>query len=99
MMEKLDIFICAIYQTKREKQITGSIYVNSENPDFQGANISIKWNISQEIVGLYIYDRLWAAFDLQGQKYGGNYWPGQPPEFPGKYWRLSVAKCSRPAGG
>jgi hypothetical protein len=73
-----------LYDLSREKgrQITGSLYVNFENPDFHGANVSIKWTNSQEFVGLYIQGCLWAAFDLKGHKYGGHFEFGKMPEIP-----------------
>jgi hypothetical protein len=73
-----------LYDLSREKgkQVAGSIHVISDEPDFTESDISIVWNNSQDGVGLYIHDRLWAAFDLKGRKYGGNYEPGGLPAIP-----------------
>ena len=75
-----------LYDLRMEKgkQIAGAIYVyaRSENSDLRGSDISIKWNNSQEIVGLCIEGCLWAAFDRHGKKHGGRYKRGQLPEVP-----------------
>ena len=55
------------------KQGSGVISLNSATPDFKVSDVSIKWNQSEEIVGLYIRGSLWAAFDEQGRKFGGDY--------------------------
>jgi hypothetical protein len=54
------------------KQGSGVICVNSKNADFRESDVAIKWNASEEIVGLYIRGNLCAAFDQQGRKFGGN---------------------------
>ncbi len=54
------------------KQCSGVIGVKSANADLGTSDISIKWSRSEEIVGLYIGGRLWAAFDQNGTKFGSN---------------------------
>ena len=54
------------------KQGSGVISLNSATADFKVSDVSIKWNQSEDIVGLYIGGRLWAAFDQNGRKFGSN---------------------------
>jgi hypothetical protein len=54
------------------KQCSGVISVNSADDDLGTSDIAIKWSRSEEIVGLYIGGRLWAAFDQNGRKFGSN---------------------------
>jgi hypothetical protein len=74
-------YLCDLMRQKG-KQVVSALYVSAGNPDFQESDVSIKWDKSQQIVGLYIRGRLWGALDLQGQKYGGHYRPGKLPEIP-----------------
>ena len=66
----------------QDKQITAAIHIISSDPDFSESDVRIRWNKAENIVGLYLHDRLWAAFDLQGTKYGGNYRPRSHPVIP-----------------
>ncbi len=54
------------------KQCSGVISVNSADANFGTSDIAIKWNRSEDTVGLYIRGRLWAAFDQNGRKFGSN---------------------------
>jgi len=54
------------------KQCSGVISVNSADADLETSDIAIKWSRSEDIVGLYIGGRLWAAFDQNGRKFGSN---------------------------
>jgi hypothetical protein len=56
------------FSKDKGKQIVGSMHVVSGTADFSAPDISISWNNSQNSVGLYMCDRLWAAFDLKGGK-------------------------------
>ncbi len=58
---------------EKGKQCSGAISLNSASADLRVADISIKWNRSEEVVGLYVGGDLWAAFDQQGRKFTGNY--------------------------
>jgi hypothetical protein len=65
-----------------DKQITAAIHIKSSDPDFSESDVRIQWNKSKNIVGLYLHGCLWAAFDLQANKYGGNYRPRSRPVIP-----------------
>lgn len=67
---------------ERGKQARAVICVNSSDADFPSSDISVRWNASQEIVGLYIGRKLWAAFDQHGRKYGGSYEALKMPSIP-----------------
>lgn len=63
-------------------KIKSSIRIVSGNPDFSEIDVSISWNKTGDAVGLYIKNRLWAAFNAQGTKYGGAYSPANTPTIP-----------------
>ncbi len=54
---------------EKGKQCSGAISLNSASADLRVADISIKWNRSEKVVGLYVGGDLWAAFDQQGRKF------------------------------
>ena len=65
------------------QKILGAIQVLVGSPDFQQDDIAIRWNASDSMVGLFVRDQLWAAFDVKnGAKYGGNYSASGSPEIP-----------------
>jgi hypothetical protein len=65
------------------QKIISSIWILTGTPDFDEFDISVRWSNSQNIVGLFIKDKLWAAFNsLNGEKYGGGYKNGANPEIP-----------------
>lgn len=50
-------------------------------PDFGGADVSVRWDREEEKVGLFIRGDLWAVFDAERRKtYGGPYTRGTTPE-------------------
>lgn len=63
-------------------QGSGVIRVNSASADFGASDVSIKWSKSEDVVGLYIRGILWAAFDQQGRKFGGDYGTQIAPGIP-----------------
>jgi hypothetical protein len=40
------------------------------------------WSKDRNYLGLYIKNTLWAVFDTNGIKYGGNYVSGGRPDIP-----------------
>ena len=70
---------------KQDQRIIAAIHIISGMPDFEEKDIAVRWNSDEEIVGLFIRFRLWAAFNSKTiVKYGGNYkentLPNVPPE-------------------
>ena len=64
-------------------KVIGSIHVLTGVPDFADADVSIRWDIKEQKVGLFIRDRIWAVFDsAQGLKFGGGYRAGARPLLP-----------------
>lgn len=67
---------------ERGQQARAAIRVNSGDAGIQASDVSVRWNAAQDTVGLYIGDKLWAAFDQHGRKYGGDYDGFQSPGVP-----------------
>lgn len=68
-----------LYETKvdEDQRVVGAIRVLSKRPDFEEKDIVVRWNATEEKVGLFIRGELWAAFDGRtGTTYGGNYCAG-----------------------
>jgi hypothetical protein len=51
-------------------KIGAAIKILTGPPDFRAADISIRWDPSEEFVGLFIEGRFRAAFDERGRGYG-----------------------------
>ncbi len=74
-----------LYKTNDEQgqKVVASIRVLSGTPDFEEKDIAIHWNAEESIVGLFIYGKLWAAFEVGTYaKYGGNYCSSVSPQIP-----------------
>lgn len=74
-----------LYETKGDggKKIVGAIHLLSGTPDFDEEDVTVRWDASETKVGLFIGDRLWAAFDGESRtKYGGNYRANAQPPIP-----------------
>ena len=75
-----------LYETEGDEgqRVLDSIHVLSGAPDFGQDDVSIRWNTTEERVGLFIRSSLWAVFDSGSRsKYGGNYQLGaRPPLLP-----------------
>lgn len=54
------------------QRILSAIHVLSGHPEFSESDVEVRWTKDDEIVGLLIRGRLWAAFS-EREKYGGNY--------------------------
>ena len=51
--------------------------------DFAESDVCIAWDATEERVGLFIRDVLWAVFDVVTErKYGGDYEVNGDPEIP-----------------
>jgi hypothetical protein len=74
-----------LYQSNESdgQKVLDSMHVFSGEPDFIEADISIRWDTSDQKVGLFIRGVMWAVFDVAGQtKLGGNYGHSKNPSLP-----------------
>jgi hypothetical protein len=56
------------------QKVVDSIHIFTGEPDFEEADVEIRWDAHEEKVGLFIRGTLWALFDpRRGEKHGGNY--------------------------
>lgn len=72
---------------ERDQKVVGAIHILSGPPDFDQSDITIRWSEEEDLVGLFIKGRLWAAFDEDRRKHGGNYQPGEHPVLPEEVMR------------
>ena len=80
-----DVGYFYLYETgaNNDKKIVAAIRILVGEPDFNEEDVAIRWNSSENIVGLFIRNQLWAAFNLQtGAKHGGNYCTDNQPMIP-----------------
>lgn len=80
-----------LYNSRNDdtRKVIAAIPVFTGPSDFDEKDIAIRWDPTESKVGLFIRERLWAAFDSDtGAKYGGNYRPHVDPEMP-----VEVAKA------
>ena len=73
-----------LYDQRRSKadMVVDAIHITGKQPDFGKEDIGIESNTSETKVGLFIKNELWAAFDAEGKKHGGNYESGARPNIP-----------------
>lgn len=66
-----------LYQTEgHSNKVLEAIHVFSGHFDFRKAEIEVRWNSSEESVGLFIHGELWAVFEADKLiKHGGDYKP------------------------
>lgn len=65
------------------KKVLDAIRVVSGQADFEESDLSVRWNASEDKVGLFIHGALWAMFDARlRQKHGGGYKVGGTPSLP-----------------
>ena len=63
--------------------IRAAIHVESGHSTLQEQDFDVRWDDDEEVVGLFICGRLWAAFDMRDQSmYGGDYRAGKVPGVP-----------------
>ncbi len=55
------------------QQARAVIAVSERGVAFEGSDVTVGWNASEDIAGLCIRGDLWAAFDQHGHCYGGSY--------------------------
>ena len=68
---------------KPNTKIVDAIHIVTGDVDFEETDVSIRWNATEDMVGLYIRKGLWAIFDtIHNQKHGGNYRYGEPLTVP-----------------
>ena len=74
-----------LYDTKKRenRKVIAAIRILTGAPDFGGKDITIRWDSTEDKVGLFIRQRLWAVFaSSTGAKYGGNYRANVEPVIP-----------------
>jgi hypothetical protein len=74
-------YLCDLTR-KDGETILGAIHVTSAKPDFIQSEIKVVWNKSRDVVGLSIRGRIWAAFSISGEKFGGSYNASSKPRLP-----------------
>lgn len=58
------------------------IEVSDRGVSLEKSDVAVGWNASEDIGGLCIHGRLWAAFDQYGRRYGGSYGTQDAPGIP-----------------
>lgn len=59
------------------RRIAASIHILSAEPDFVETDLAIRWDAAEELVGLLIRGKAWAAFHAPSRtKFGGDYTQG-----------------------
>ena len=84
-----------LYSTSQSggRKVLGALHVFAGRPDFRQADVDIRWDATETLVGLFIRHQIWAAFDTtSGDGYSGNYAARAPPELPS---RISEALAPR----
>ena len=65
------------------QKVVGAIRIISGVPDFKQTDVTVRWDGTETLVGLFICGRLCAAFDVNsGAQYGGNYHRDTQSELP-----------------
>jgi|SRR5215471_7761908 len=88
-----------LYETKGNegRKIVSAIQVIVGSPDFEEGDVTILWDVSEVMVGLFIKGQLWAVFDAKTrEKYGGNYVANMKPLIPERVTR-AFELIKRPA--
>ena len=63
------------------QRVMAAIHILSGNPDFSESDVEVRCTQREEVVGLFIRDRLWAVFSGR-EAHGGKYRIGGRPEIP-----------------
>lgn len=70
-------------QLRDEGGILGAIQICAGSVDVGAPHLLVRWDETEERVGLFIRGELWAVFDARdGSRAGGNYLPGTMPSIP-----------------
>lgn len=65
------------------QKVLDSLHVLTGRPDFSEADVAVRWDADERIVGIFIRGVLWGAFDCDSRrKGGGGYTPGGAPRLP-----------------
>src|SRR5690606_36751720 len=65
------------------QKVADSIHIVAGNPAFDASDVSFRWDLKDEKVGLFIRNTLWAVFDCRRRtKFGGGNMPGGQPSVP-----------------
>ena len=65
-----------LYDTRNEssRKVIAAIPLLVGTPDFEEKDITIRWDPTESMAGLFIRGQLWAVFDGEtGTQYGGHY--------------------------
>lgn len=69
--------------SSRGQKVVAALRILRGPADLGCSDISIRWDATDKIVGLFIGNSLWAAFDSRdGTSYGGLYRSGSEPAMP-----------------
>ena len=64
-------------------KVLGAIHISSKSPDYRADDIDIVWTMDEKFVLLQIRQKIWAAFECDGEKrYFGNYDNSTEPNIP-----------------
>lgn len=64
-------------------EVLGSIRISRDEPPYSASDLQIRWSPSERFVGLEIFGKTWAVFDVEtGATYGGNFASGKSPVIP-----------------
>ena len=64
------------------QKVVDSVYITSRQLGFEKDDVHVEWGAGETKVGLLVKRQLWAVFDADRKKYGGNYEPGVRPNIP-----------------
>jgi hypothetical protein len=84
-----------LFDATKEKgqQARAVIMVGEASGELRASDVLVRWNATEEIVGLFIGGELCAAFDQRGGMYGGNYGAQRsrniPPEVAGLFTSMT----------
>lgn len=74
-----------LYETtgNQGQRVVGVIRLMTTEPDFEQGDVEVRWDRSENNVGLFIRGRLWGAFDgITKTGFGGDYRPDGQAEIP-----------------
>jgi hypothetical protein len=69
-------------QSRLSNNVVAHVRIIAGRIDFNDRDMEITWSKDRNYLGLYIKNTLWAVFDTNGIKYGGNYVSGGRPDIP-----------------
>ncbi|HZP79828.1 MAG TPA: DUF2251 domain-containing protein [Pseudolabrys sp.] len=67
-------------------KIADALHILSGDIDFARADLSVRWNVAETKVALFIRGTMWGVFDCNsGQKFCGDYRVGRAPDLPSNF--------------